>query len=78
MPDTVVAQALDNPLTLSLARDAYAAVDPVVLTEPGRFPTVGTVREHLIDQLLRLCLPGRTPAGACRQEAGLDRPPHGL
>jgi hypothetical protein len=51
-PDTVVAQALNNPLTLSLARDAYAAVNPIVLAEPGRFPTVATVREHLIDQLL--------------------------
>ena len=51
-PDSVAAQALDNPLTLSLARDVYAARDPAVLTEPGRFPTVAAVREHLIDQLL--------------------------
>ena len=51
-PDTVTAQALDNPLTLTLARDAYAILEPTVLTQPGRFPTVAAVREHLIDQLL--------------------------
>jgi hypothetical protein len=51
-PDTVVARAFDNPLTLSLARDAYAALDPAALTEPGRFATVAALREHLIDQLL--------------------------
>lgn len=51
-PGAVAAQALDNPLTLSLARDAYAALDPAVLIEPGRFPTVAAFREHLIDQLL--------------------------
>jgi len=51
-PDSVAAQALDNPLTLSLARDVYASRDPAVLTEPGRFPTVAAVREHLVDQLL--------------------------
>lgn len=32
---SVAAQALDNPLTLSLARDTYARRDPAVLTDPG-------------------------------------------
>jgi hypothetical protein len=51
-PDSVAARALDNPLTLSLARDSYTNQDPTVLTDPGRFPTEDALREHLIDQLL--------------------------
>lgn len=56
-PNSVAAQALDNPLTLSLARDSYSTQDPTVLTDPGRFPTEDTVREHLIDQLLITAYP---------------------
>ena len=51
-PSSVAARALDNPLTLSLARDSYTTQDPTVLTDPGRFPTEAAIREHLIDQLL--------------------------
>jgi hypothetical protein len=51
-PDSVVAKALDNPLTLSMARDAYALRDPVALTEPGLFPAPDAVTGHLIDQFL--------------------------
>ncbi len=51
-PDSVTAKALDNPLTLSLARDAYRALDPRALTDPGRFPTAEAIREHLIEQFL--------------------------
>jgi hypothetical protein len=56
-PDSVTAQSLDNPLTLSLARDTYAAQDPAVLTEPGRFPTVASIHEHLIDHVLITAYP---------------------
>jgi hypothetical protein len=51
-PDSVAGRVLDNPLTLSLARDSYRTRDPAVLTDPGRFPTEAALREHLIDQLL--------------------------
>ena len=56
-PNSVAARALDNPLTLSLARDSYTSQDPTVLTDPGRFPTEDAVREHLIDQLLITAYP---------------------
>ena len=57
-PESVAARALDNPLTLSLARDAYVSQDPVVLTDSGRFPTAEAIREHLIDQFLITAYPG--------------------
>jgi len=56
-PNSVAARALDNPLTLSLARDSYTTQDPTVLTDPGRFPTEDAIREHLIDQLLVTAYP---------------------
>jgi hypothetical protein len=56
-PDSVAARALDNPLTLSLARDSYAARDPTALIDPDRFPTGAALREHLIDQLLVTAYP---------------------
>jgi hypothetical protein len=58
-PDSVAAGALDNPLTLSLARDAYVSQDPVVLTDPDRFPSADAIREHLIDQFLVTVYPGQ-------------------
>ena len=56
-PDSVAARALDNPLTLSLARDSYTTRDPTALIDPGRFPTETALREHLIDQLLVTAYP---------------------
>jgi hypothetical protein len=56
-PDSVAARALDNPLTLSLARDTYSIQDPAVLTDPGRFATVDAISEHLFDQLLITAYP---------------------
>ena len=56
-PDSIAARALDNPLTLSLARDSYTSRDPTVLTDPGRFPTEAALRQHLIDQLLVTAYP---------------------
>ena len=56
-PDSVAARALDNPLTLSLARDSYATRDPAALIDPGRFSTETALREHLIDQLLVTAYP---------------------
>ena len=58
-PESVAARALDNPLTLSLARDAYVSQDPVVLTDPCRFPAAEAIREHLIDQFLVTVYPGQ-------------------
>jgi hypothetical protein len=56
-PGSVLAEALDNPLTLSLARDAYATDDPGVLADAARFPTVKAITAHLIDQLLVTAYP---------------------
>jgi len=56
-PGSVAAQALDNPLTLSLARDTYSSRDPAALTDPARFLTVEALRQHLIDQLLVTAYP---------------------
>jgi hypothetical protein len=56
-PASAAARALNNPLTLSLARDAYTTGDPVVLTDPGRFSTTDAISEHLIDQFLVTAYP---------------------
>ena len=58
-PDSVAAQAFDNPLTLSLARDTYARPDqdPTVLADTSKFPNVEVVREHLIDHFLITAYP---------------------
>jgi hypothetical protein len=56
-PDSVAAGALDNPLTLSLARDAYASRNPAVLADTGKFATVEMIRAHLVDQALVTAYP---------------------
>jgi hypothetical protein len=38
-PDSVPAQTLNTPLTLSLARETYRHDDPTALIAPGRYPT---------------------------------------
>jgi hypothetical protein len=58
-PGSIAAKGLDNPLTLSLARDTYTTQDPAVLTEPGRFATVEALREHLIDYALVSAYPDK-------------------
>jgi hypothetical protein len=66
-PDSIAARALDNPLTLPLARDTYTSQDPAVLTDPSSFPTVEAVREYLIDHFLITAYPKEheraTPSG---------------
>jgi hypothetical protein len=57
-PTSVIAQALDNPLSLSLVRDAYAHGDPAVLVDTVKFTTVESIRVHLIDQVLVTAYPG--------------------
>ncbi|MGH3832298.1 MAG: hypothetical protein ACRDRS_17950 [Pseudonocardiaceae bacterium] len=48
-----VAQALDNPLMLTLARDVYGPGGQVnELTDSGRFPSREAVEDHLLDQVL--------------------------
>jgi hypothetical protein len=56
-PDSAAAKALDNPLNLSLAQDAYASKDPAPLADPAAFPTGESLREHLIDQVLVTAYP---------------------
>jgi hypothetical protein len=51
-PDSVAARTLDNPLTLSLARDAYANKNPGEMTDLAVFPTSDALRDHLVDQIL--------------------------
>jgi hypothetical protein len=58
-PGSIAARGLDNPLTLSLARDTYTTQDPAVLTEPGRFATMEALREHLIDHALVSAYPDK-------------------
>ena len=65
-PDSVIARALDNPLALSLARDVFRRRDPGVLTDEGKFPTVESVREHLIGQVLDAVYPEEQVAEATR------------
>jgi hypothetical protein len=56
-PTSVIAQALDNPLSLSLVRDAYVRKDPAGLIDADKFKTVESVRVHLIEQLLVTAYP---------------------
>ena len=56
-PGSVLASALNNPLALSLAREAYAADDPGVLADTRRFPTAEAITGQLIDQFLRTAYP---------------------
>jgi hypothetical protein len=56
-PASAAALTLDNPLTLSLAREAYAGKDPAELTDPAIFPSQAALREHLIDHVLVTAYP---------------------
>lgn len=56
-PFSVSAQALNNPLTLSLARDTYHNHDPAELIDPIRFDTVSTLRAHLVERSLVIAYP---------------------
>lgn len=56
-PTSVATRGLNNPLTLSLARDTYQKQDPTTLIDPTRFPTVTALREHLIDRILVTAYP---------------------
>src|SRR5262249_6119403 len=51
-PTSPIARALDNPLTLTLAREGYSVEDPTVLMCEKRFPTVEAVRDHLVSHIL--------------------------
>jgi len=52
-PDGALAQALDNPLMLTLVRDTYRSGDPVdELTESSRFANVEAIEDHLLDRVL--------------------------
>ena len=62
-PDSVAARALDNPLTLSAARDTYKNQDPTLLTDTDRFPTAHAVRQHLFNQLLVTAYPDERQRG---------------
>lgn len=50
---SAVAQALDTPLMLALARDIYRSSDKAgELLDQGRFPKREIIEDHLLDQLL--------------------------
>jgi hypothetical protein len=51
-PGSVAARTLNNPLALTLAKDAYHGRDPAPLLDDRRFPTVESLREHLFDRVL--------------------------
>ena len=57
-PDSVITQALNNPLNLSMARDAYVSKDPTELIKSIEYSSVAVIREHLIDQILITAYPG--------------------
>ena len=56
-PDSIAARALNNPLTLSLARLTYDNQNPTLLTDPTQFATVAALRNHLIDRILITAYP---------------------
>lgn len=56
-PDSVPARTLNNPLTLSLARDSYSARDPSELMDTDRFRSVEEFRRYLIDQFVITAYP---------------------
>jgi MFS family permease len=56
-PDSAAAQALNNPLALSLAREAYVGGDPVEMTDPDIFSTPPALLGYLIDHVLVTAYP---------------------
>ena len=70
-PGSVAARALNNPLTLSLARAAYQHQDPTSLTNPETFPTEAALRAHLITRTLITAYPDHQRAHATRWLAGI-------
>jgi hypothetical protein len=56
-PKSIAAHALDNPLYLSLARDAYVGKDPTELIKAPGYASVTAMRKHLIEQVLITAYP---------------------
>lgn len=56
-PDSIATHALNNPLTLSLARVTYQDQDPTSMTNPANFATVAALRKHLINRTLITAYP---------------------
>ncbi|HEX6739376.1 MAG TPA: hypothetical protein VF310_13950 [Vicinamibacteria bacterium] len=56
-PDSPAARALDNPLTLSLARDTYQHDDPVALVDASSHTTEEELRGRLLARFLALAYP---------------------
>jgi hypothetical protein len=56
-PDSIAARALDNPLTLSLARDTYQHDDPTALIDASSHATEEQLRGHLLARLLAHAYP---------------------
>jgi hypothetical protein len=55
--DSVLARTLSTPLTLSLARSAYAAGDPTELLLAADLNSEAALRGHLLDQILITAYP---------------------
>ena len=64
-PDGVLARGLSTPLTLTLLRDTYQAVDDVrELFDTNRFRTTDAIEQHLVARILPAAYahrPGRPP-----------------
>jgi hypothetical protein len=56
-PGSVAARVMDNPLALSLARDAYQHDDPAALIDEQRHGTAEGLRRHLLARTLDLAYP---------------------
>lgn len=69
-PDSMLAQALDTPLMVTLVRDTYRHGDPVdELIDSSRFASREAIEDHLIDRVLPI---------AYAQHPGQQAPPYTL
>jgi hypothetical protein len=58
-PCSEAAKALDNPLTLTMARDAYSTGNPADIIDPSSFPDEDEITSRLIGQFLVRRYPGQ-------------------
>ena len=56
-PGSPAAKALDNPLKLTMARDAYATDDPTVIIDSSLFPSEDAITTQLTGQFLTRAYP---------------------
>ncbi|MGH3770340.1 MAG: NACHT domain-containing protein [Pseudonocardiaceae bacterium] len=75
-PHSILAQALDTPLMVTLVRDTYRHGDPVdELIDSSRFASRETIEDHLLDRVLPIAYaqhPAR-PAAPCTVDEARQR-----